>query len=282
MWQQSEVWGVENLFVEMLARREIYLSDPYFAFMVLGDLGVRVLLYYVSVENQWLLGHQIPVQVEKRKVSWQEYGTQVNSQFYSQSLSKLQPWETNLHTLLVHIQKPGFVADCLSANTQRLAVTPSEDFLGLHYLYQFDRAVHRLERYLSKLSSQKKPLLNLNGQVQFDLPLADFTTACQPMDLPVVGSPLTLQYLGQYSHLFDTPAEEPIPTWTAITWLLEDYGLSRTEEVPADIQYRRVSRQWSAQHPPQPWQIIRISALVPVATSGTRQLPFPAWSITGH
>lgn len=101
VWQQSVAWGVENLFVEMLARREIYLSDPYSAFVVIGDLGARVLLYYTSLESQWLLCHQVPVPVEKRKASWQEYGLQVNSQFYSQPLSKLQPWEDNLHTLLV-------------------------------------------------------------------------------------------------------------------------------------------------------------------------------------
>lgn len=39
-------------------------------------------------------------------------------------------------------------------------------------------------------------------------------------------------------------------TWSAISWLLEDYGLSRTETVPADIHYRRISRQWSFQPPP--------------------------------
>lgn len=45
--------------------------------------------------------------------------------------------------------------------------------------------------------------------------------------------------------MFDAPEGEPIPTWNAIAWLLEDYGLSRTKDVPADIQYKRISRQWS-------------------------------------
>lgn len=50
--------------------------------------------------------------------------------------------------------------------------------------------------------------------------------------------------------MFDHAEEQPVPTWTAISWLLEDYGLSRTEAVPADIHYRRVSRQWSINPPP--------------------------------
>ena len=65
-----------------------------------------------------------------------------------------------------------------------------------------------------------------------------------------MGSPLTLKYLGKYPNMFNSPEEEPVVTWSAISWLLEDYGLSRTETVPADIQHRRNSRQWSLQPPP--------------------------------
>lgn len=45
--------------------------------------------------------------------------------------------------------------------------------------------------------------------------------------------------------MFDNPEEEPIPTWPTISRLLEDYGFSKNEDVPADIYYRRVSWQWS-------------------------------------
>ena len=33
-----------------------------------------------------------------------------------------------------------------------------------------------------------------------------------------------------------------------MAWLLEDYGLSMMEDIPTDIQYRRISRQWSPKH----------------------------------
>lgn len=45
--------------------------------------------------------------------------------------------------------------------------------------------------------------------------------------------------------MFDNPEEEPIPIWPAISRLLEDYGFSKNEDVPANIYYRRVSWQWS-------------------------------------
>jgi hypothetical protein len=50
--------------------------------------------------------------------------------------------------------------------------------------------------------------------------------------------------------MFNNSEEELVVTWSAISWLLKDYGLSRTETVPTDIQYQRTSRQWSLQLPP--------------------------------
>lgn len=69
------------------------------------------------------------------------------------------------------------------------------------------------------------------------------------IEVSLVGSALTLRYLGQYAQMFDSPDEEPIPTWTAIVWLLEDYGLSQIEEVHVDIHLRRISRR-GPENPP--------------------------------
>ena len=244
LWQQSVKWGVDNLFVEILVRQRLNLSDPYSAFVIIGDVRARVLLYYAALEHQWVLRHQFPMHAERREVSVFEYGTQVNSQFYSQAWDNLRPWSETLKKLLAQLRYPDFVSDVLVANNQHLSFCPSVDFSGSHYIYQFDRVVNRLERYIADVSIQKRPLLNLQGQVNFDLPPENYVSVYPTIDLPAIGSPLTLKYLGQYALLFDNPEEEPVPTWSAIAWLLEDYGLSRTEEVPADIQYRRMSRQW--------------------------------------
>ena len=95
--------------------------------------------------------------------------------------------------------------------------------------------VNRLERYIADVAVQKRPLLNLQGQVNFDLPPENYVFVYPTIDLVVMGNPLTLKYLGQYALMFDKPEEEPVPTWSAIAWLLEDYGLPRTEDVPTDI-----------------------------------------------
>ena len=109
--------------------------------------------------------------------------------------------------------------------------------------------MNRLEKYLREIAMQRRPLLNVNSQVRFDLAPPNFVPLMPHIEVPLVGSTLTLRYLGQYAQMFDSPSEEPIPTWNAIAWLLEDYGLSRIEEVPADIHLRRISRRWP-ENPP--------------------------------
>ena len=116
-------------------------------------------------------------------------------------------------------------------------------------MFQHDKIVNRLERYIRGVVTQNRPLLNVNGQIQMELPPSHFSVSHQVVELPLVGSPLTLRYLSQYAKMFDAPSEEPIPTWSALSWLLEDYDLSRTEEVPADLHYRKISRQWSHNPP---------------------------------
>lgn len=67
---------------------------------MIGDLGARILLYYASLENQWLLLYQISFALEGRKVIWQDYGVHVTSQFYGQPVTHLQSWQDTLHRLI--------------------------------------------------------------------------------------------------------------------------------------------------------------------------------------
>ena len=126
LWRQSLDLGIENLFVEILARRHINLSDPYSAFMVIGDVGARVLLYYASLEQQWVWRCHNATIGEKKEVSWQDYGVQVTSQFYGQPLESLQSWRDTLQELLNRVRHPTFLTNIMSANVQRV-----RDLLGL-------------------------------------------------------------------------------------------------------------------------------------------------------
>lgn len=61
---------------------------------------------------------------------------------------------------------------------------------------------------------------------------------------PVTGSYLNQRFLGQYDALFDHKEEVPFPTWKALEWILEDYGVSRKGWRQWDKIYPRLSAQW--------------------------------------
>jgi hypothetical protein len=69
-------------------------------------------------------------------------------------------------------------------------------------------------------------VLNLHSQIQLELPPFNFSISHVVPDLPLLEFPLTLRYLGEYSNIFDNQAKEPMPIWTTINWMLEDYGLT--------------------------------------------------------
>ena len=253
LWRQCDEWNVENLLAKILARKHLNLLDPYSAFMILGDLRARILLYYAGLERQWLIRYQLLEEIEDRVATWQDYGAQVSSQFYRQPWGHLTEWQGVLHELLSQLWDSEFLSQVMGVNNQRLSTYSISDLSGSHYLFQHERVVSRLERYVRDITTQKRPLLNLHSQVQLGLPPPSFSFSFFSSYFaifPFEGSPLTLRYLGQYAKMFDHSEEEPVPTWKAISWLLEDSGLFRTENVPADIHYRKISRQWSVDPPP--------------------------------
>ena len=174
IWQTSVKLGIENLFTEILARKHVLLSDPHSAFLVIGDMGARVLMYYASLEGQWSSRHELLAQTEGRVVSWQDYSTRISSQFYGQAYDSLNEWQIVLSGLYQQLLPTDFVSNLLANNIQRLSIVSSSDLTGSHYLFQYDKTVNRLERYIRDIVAHKRPLLNLHGQVQLESPPPSF------------------------------------------------------------------------------------------------------------
>ena len=126
---------MENLFIEVLVRKHLQLSDPHVAFMVIGDIGTRVLMYYAYLERQSGVHHQSANPSEGRVVSWQDYGTCISSQFYGQPHYSLAEWKTTLSNLSQQLLQPDFVPTLLSNNVQRLSLAPSNNLTCSHYLF---------------------------------------------------------------------------------------------------------------------------------------------------
>ena len=212
VWAVSCEEGFEIFFVEILARKHLQLSDPHSAFLVIGDMGARVLLYYSSMESQWVNLRSLSHQGEKRVVSWQDYSTRISSQFYGQTQSSLCEWLLVLQNLYRQLQCSEFVSNLLSNNVQRLSIGSSANLNASHYLFHYERTSNRLEMYIKEASAGKRPLLNLRGQIQLELPPSSFSVPSISVASPLTGSPLTLQYLGQYHRMFDSPQETHVPT----------------------------------------------------------------------
>ena len=64
------------------------------------------------------------------------------------------------------------------------------------------------------------------------------------------GSRANQRYLGKYLELFDDDIKQHVPTWPALAWILEDYGLSRSEPMVVNIIYKQIIGPWLFEPPP--------------------------------
>ena len=252
MWHFSVKHHEENLLVEILARKHLRLLDPFSAFIMIGDIGARIFLYYADCEEQLHLRRSAARHIDDRHVDWADYGAQLAQQFYGQTKTIIMRWKTNLESILPLIRHEVFLTCILKYNLQRTYHTSSEgELTASHYVYNRDRALDRVQRYLVAVEGKRPPMLSLQGQVQFlSSPPGYVPKFIDIVDVPVGGSMANQRYLGQYPELFDGEGEEPVPTWSALAWILEDYGLSRTETIAADLIYKQVSGNWSYNAPP--------------------------------
>lgn len=252
LWDFSMKCTAENLFTEILARKHLKLLDPFQAYVVIGDVGARIYLYYADCEEQLHLRRTVGRRVEERVVDWSDYGTQMSQQFYSQNRETRTKWKRNLEDLLPIMKHDEFLARVISCNLKRTyRMVENEDFTGSHYLYNRDKSLERIERYIQAVETRKPPVFTMKGQVQFSVaPPGYISTFSKTIVIPEGGNLADQRYLGRYEELFDNAQEQPVPTWAALTWILQDYGLSRVEQIAADLVYKQISGPWSFEPPP--------------------------------
>jgi hypothetical protein len=252
VWEFCGRFRVENLLVEILARKHLRLEDPFAAFVVLGDIGGRIYLYYAGCEEKLHFRRALGRQVAARNVDWLDYGTQMSQEFCRQSLQSLHRWRASLESVLPLLLNEDHLTVVLRGSLRRVYNSEvPDDFTASHYLYNREKAIHRVERYLNAIDINKAPPLAAQAQVEFPVaPPGYCPRYLKTVDIEVEGSMAARRYSGHYSELFDGEGEQPVPTWSAIAWILEDYGLSRTETTPADLVYKRFSGAWIFEPPP--------------------------------
>jgi hypothetical protein len=152
--------------------------------------------YYSQLESQWSSQKSRQTERKDRIVTWQDYSLQITSYFCGHHVPILQGWKEILIGLNQKLKYHEFLSAILTNNVQRMSIASSVNLTGSQYLFHHSKTINRLERYIREVFTQKRPLLNVNGQVQMELPPPSFSIAHPIVELPLVGSSLTLRYLG--------------------------------------------------------------------------------------
>ena len=251
LWDFSVSLKYENLFTEMLARKHLRLEDPFAAFVKIGDVGARIYLYYSGCEEQLQVRRSTGREVPERAVDWADYGSRMSQPFYAQDTQTRAQWRRSLEALQLQVKDEEYLGRILGCNLKRTyTFTEVVDFSNSHYIYNRERAEERIERYLKAIDSPKAPVLAMQGQVQFLIPAPGYRPRQMVhVTMKLEGSKASQRYLGSYLELFDDEIEQPVPTWPALAWILEDYGLSRSEPVAADLIYKKISGPWAFEPP---------------------------------
>ena len=121
-----------------------------------------------------------------------------------------------------------------------------------HYIFALVQA-DQLIKCVCDLVDKRHPLLR-QIEMLMDMPhsppLFRVPTALKVRSV-AFGSYWSQKFLGRFEDLFDDPKENPLPSWRAINWIVEDYGLSRTEQLSwANVYRATVDSTWTVDPPP--------------------------------
>ena len=109
-----------------------------------------------------------------------------------------------------------------------------------HYVFQTDLVKARIRKLRTALDNKALEWVNAKVSANFSLPLLGQKPSTNlTIELPILGSRLNRKFLGKYEALFNNPIEQPVPTWEAFDWLIEDYGYLCEEEKCYDRLYAK-------------------------------------------
>ena len=253
LWTESLMDGCENLLTEILVRGGLRVIDPFKAFQTIAEFGVRVFTYYTQLElSLQQRRHQVAIlesDPPQREIDLQFWDAAVGTALTICPVTLLKGWIAEFTKVKMNLRGDEFVQAAMDACSERLAAGKRLDFGPGHYQFKYDQMkerMHRMEQQMEHAGG--KAPVSLQNQVTFFLPPPNQAHRV----LSVAGrvnSPLVHKFLGDYEALFDEDVEQPIPSWKALEWILEDVGQSRQVSTDPsqshDKVYRRICAGWS-------------------------------------
>ena len=258
LWEEVTEDGYEHLLTEILVRGELNLNDMFKGFQIIADLGVHVFLYYSQLELTLSKKRQLVMSVEANP-PFRQFDLRPWNQAVSTALAVcppllMQPWQAELTRLKSSLGNDTFLQSVMDAASARLAIAKHLDIGAGQYQLKFDQMNERLARNLQTIAQPGgRVQIQLQNQVTFFIPPASLVQRPVHSTRRPPVSPLAHKFLGNYSALFDSESEVPIPSWKAFDWILEDVGLSRQistrPDEAHDVVYRAICHGWSPMPP---------------------------------
>lgn len=258
LWEEVSIDGYEHLLTEILVRGELSLQNMFKGFQVIADLGVHVFLYYSQLELTLNSKRQLVANAEAnppvRNLDLRSWNQAVSTALAICPPTLLQPWHVELTRLKSSLGNDTFLQSVMDAASARLAIGKHLDIGAGQYQLKFDQMNERLTRNLQTIAqSGGRVQVQLQNQVTFFLPPPSLVQRTLYSARRPPMSPLAHQFLGNYSALFESEIEEPIPSWKAFDWIFEDVGLSRQistkPDEAHDVVYRTICHGWSPTPP---------------------------------
>ena len=254
LWVTASSLKKENLLAEICIRQDLILQDFTRALISMGDIGARALLYYRDLEQQIALKRHIDHAVETtRQVDVTTYQAQLMDDFNEAKLDTevRKHWLEKVTPLLQVLEDKEALGKTLSSVLERESWARRGELTNSHYIYTTDKAILRLQQTMDKLSLDLNPRINLGSMVIMAYSVRPYTSGLlvnvvveKPSD--EAQSSLKSRFLGKVGAVFETPEEREfsIPTWKALEWLVEDFGMTRTIRLAEDRQYQLISGNW--------------------------------------
>jgi hypothetical protein len=251
IWRVKNQVNQHNLICEMIAQGDFILMDPEKSILPIGNLGARVTLYYLHLEEQLHNKRYSDYSEEDNRVVRIPEFSHILQAIPGRTPDQLQNWQGVLTKLRRIFCSQDNLKVKLTYVNQREDVAQHGELTVGDYVYSSARVYQQLTNFLRQLDQGLFDMSSIREQVSIVLPppTAHFPAWLQ-MHYPVGGSLLNQRYLGHYKSLLDPDSEFPLPSWKGIEWLLEDYGLTHREEKSWDLVYQRVrDSSWSQEAP---------------------------------
>ena len=143
-----------------------------------------------------------------------------------------------LQHLLTGVSNLDDLKENLKAIFERVQVAMRGELIASQYVFQTDLVKARIRKLLTALDNKAMEWVNAKVSASFSLPPPGYKPSTNlTVELPILGSRLNRNFLGKYEALFKNPIEQPVPTWEAFDWLIEDNGYLCKEKKCYDLLY---------------------------------------------